>query len=464
MGLATALLLLAIAPARGAGPRSVRATAPAELPALAAPAAPLDPQALSDAALIAPAAAKLEESYIEPVDRATLYESALSGLAAAAGRAGRGDAGAYVAALREEAQAASGPAGLRAEILFDGSVLVRGVDEGLAAGRAGLRTGDRIVGLGGGAPLSTLPNARTKETLQGVLRRGGELVVEREGALHRLRAAGHETAVTSLFARALLCLGGDNQREAAQAALRGLTAALDPYTIVVPARAASRFDRQLEGERGELAFGRLHGGDAGYVHLSRFGKGSAARVADIVEALLRRGARRLILDLRFNPGGLEPEMRAIASFFLPPGSVLYRSEYRGEAARVERTGAERPRFAGLPLRILLDGGSASASEILAGALREHGAAGLYGQASRGKGTGQDVYRLPAGAYLKATVGRWRLPSGRLLTFGDGLRPDVPLAAAGDADALKASLRARLAGDASAAMVHDPVLERALRER
>ncbi len=148
----------------------------------------------------------------------------------------------------------------------------------------------------------------------------------------------------------------------------------------------------------------------GYVPVTQFGEQTAADVARALQQLEKQGARSLVLDLRGNPGGIVGEAFSLANIFLPQGKTLLTVKERDgeEVLRAERA----PLAPGLPMVVLVDGGSASASEIVAGALQDYDRALVLGTTSYGKGLVQSVYELDGGYALKITTGRWFTPSGR----------------------------------------------------
>jgi carboxyl-terminal processing protease len=159
----------------------------------------------------------------------------------------------------------------------------------------------------------------------------------------------------------------------------------------------------------------------GVLRLDAFSRGSAATCKTVVERLTQRGARALVLDLRGNPGGLLDQAVGLVSLFLRPGSSV-----------VSLAGAHKPlrilystggAASTIPLVVLVDGGSASASEIVAGALKDHGRATVVGEPTYGKSLVQEIVRLPSGAALKLTVARYLTPAGLDISRG-GVLPDI----------------------------------------
>jgi len=133
----------------------------------------------------------------------------------------------------------------------------------------------------------------------------------------------------------------------------------------------------------------------------------------------------LVLDLRDNPGGFLQSAVSIASYFLPAGKVIVTENF-GENINDEvfrSRGREIQSFNPQNLVVLVNNGSASASEILAGALKDHGVATVIGGQTFGKGSVQELIELDNGASLKVTVARWLTPNGVSISEG-GLTPDV----------------------------------------
>ena len=136
-------------------------------------------------------------------------------------------------------------------------------------------------------------------------------------------------------------------------------------------------------------------------------------------------ATKLILDLRGNPGGYLEAAVQMASYFLPVGDVVVTEDYKGKQQNIVHRSLGYNVFSGkkLSMVILVDQGSASASEILAGALSQHGVAKLVGTRTFGKGSVQQLIELGGGAEIKVTVARWLTPNGTNISDG-GLQPDI----------------------------------------
>jgi carboxyl-terminal processing protease len=155
----------------------------------------------------------------------------------------------------------------------------------------------------------------------------------------------------------------------------------------------------------------------------------SANSADLFRTALREyflsGSNKLLFDLRGNPGGYLEAAVQMASFFLPQGDIIVTEDYKGKQDNVYHRSLGYNVFQGRPLKmaILVDQGSASASEILSGALQQHNVAKLVGTRTFGKGSVQQLMDIGGGAQLKITVARWLTPNGSSISDG-GLKPDI----------------------------------------
>jgi len=160
----------------------------------------------------------------------------------------------------------------------------------------------------------------------------------------------------------------------------------------------------------------------GYLRLFEFNKkGAADQVKEAIEDLRSQGMTRLIFDVRQNPGGLLNEVVEIASLFVPAGKPVVYIVERGQEERViSSTGAATW---DMPLVVLIDGGSASASEILAGAVKDTQVGVVIGEKTFGKGSVQTFWRLRDGSGIKLTTAKY-LTAGHNSIDGVGVEPDV----------------------------------------
>jgi carboxyl-terminal processing protease len=197
----------------------------------------------------------------------------------------------------------------------------------------------------------------------------------------------------------------------------------------------------------EASMERSAGAKVGHVRLSTFSSGAHGEVRGAVDRLLERGAEAIVLDLRDNGGGLLNEAVLVSSVFVGDGTIVS-TRGRSRPRRVfEATGNAID--SDVPVAVLVDGESASASEIVAGALQDRDRAKVVGTRTFGKGVFQEVRRLSNGGALDITVGEYFTPDGRNLGGGGvkkgaGIEPDVE--ARDDADterrdeALQAAVR------------------------
>ena len=161
-----------------------------------------------------------------------------------------------------------------------------------------------------------------------------------------------------------------------------------------------------------VPFAQMLDEGVGYVPLLTFRETSATEVRAAVDSLLQEGMTGLVLDLRGNPGGLLDQGIAVTDLFLAPGQSVVETRGRAEDQNETFSSSTPDRFPGLPVVTLIDGSSASASEIVAGALQDYDRAVLIGETSFGKGSVQSLFRLTGGDVLRLTTAKWFTPIGR----------------------------------------------------
>lgn len=295
------------------------------------------------------------QRYVDPVDPDTLYEMAIDGMLAELGDP-------YAAYIRggDDGTLLSnnyGGVGMRVLAGEDG-ITILGVIPGSPSSRLELGKMDRIIEVDG---VSTL----------------GWTQEEAVGALRGIRGEPVDVTVS---------------REGRSEALQ--------LTIV-------RDAVHLDATRSVL----LDGG-VGYVQLQQFSRSSAIELQRAIDGLLDRGATSLVFDLRWNAGGILPEAVEIADIFLDKGSPVVETRGRDPQDNQDFRALGPDRYPGLPMVVLVNGWSASASEIVAGALQDFDRAVLLGSRTFGKGVMQSVFPLPGQRYLRLTTGTWYTPSGR----------------------------------------------------
>jgi carboxyl-terminal processing protease len=170
--------------------------------------------------------------------------------------------------------------------------------------------------------------------------------------------------------------------------------------------------------------GRVLEDGIGYVRLTQFSEPTAAALAESLEKLTKQGIRGLVLDLRNNPGGLLSSAIQVSQLFLKKGTLIVSTRARdGKPAAPAARSAGSTHYVDFPLVVLVNFGSASASEIVAGALQDNKRAALVGETTFGKGSVQSVIPIEDGNALRLTTARYYTPSGRSI-HEKGIEPDI----------------------------------------
>ncbi|MBN1955331.1 MAG: S41 family peptidase [Anaerolineae bacterium] len=162
-------------------------------------------------------------------------------------------------------------------------------------------------------------------------------------------------------------------------------------------------------------------GNIAYVRLTEFSSTATAQLEEALEGLMAQRPAGIILDLRNNPGGWLNEAVSVADLFLDDGIVLIERVSDGREEIFESHDGDM--LEDIPLVVLVNGGSASASEIVAGAIQDRGRAALIGEQTFGKGSVQRPHRLSDGSELRVTIARWFTPND-VAIHGQGLTPDI----------------------------------------
>ena len=174
--------------------------------------------------------------------------------------------------------------------------------------------------------------------------------------------------------------------------------------------------------------------DIGYLRLSQFKHNTAADARDGLRDLMKKGMKALILDLRNNGGGLLDASVKIVSMFVRNGLVV-ETKGRTERANEKYFVNKSEYLTSVPMVVMINGGSASASEIVAGALNDRGRAKLIGEKSFGKGSVQTLFPLTDGSGVYVTIARYYTPSGKVIDHV-GLSPDIEVKGEPDKDKSK----------------------------
>ena len=312
----------------------------------------------------------LEDRYYEPIDRQKLQDASVDALIAKLDDPYTD----YLSpeelqALRDRTDRAYYGVGLQVAQRDDAVVVVRVYDDSPAA-KEGVKEGDRIVSVNGKDA-----QGRTLDEVVSQIR-------------------GEEGTEVTIGVRT----GDEAPRELTMTRARIRVPAVD-------SRIVTRDGRKI-----------------GYIALAQFSRGAGDALRDTVTSLRERGAQALVLDLRGDPGGLLDEAVGIAGAFLPKGSTVVVTEGLHSDRRIFRTDDD-PVAGDLPLEVLVDRNSASASEIVAGALRDSTRGRLVGERTFGKALVQSTIQLRNGGALKLTTQRYLTPSGYDLAKR-GLPPNV----------------------------------------
>jgi len=174
-------------------------------------------------------------------------------------------------------------------------------------------------------------------------------------------------------------------------------------------------------------------GDIGYIRLVMFDNEIASYFKNDLNKMLKSGIRGLVIDLRDNPGGSYEQVVEIADALLPEGTIVYTENREGKKEYKKSDKAH----VDIPLAILINGNSASASEILAGAVKDHGRGTLVGTRTFGKGLVQELKLLDDNSGIKVTISRYFTPSGACI-HGTGISPDIEVDVMKDYRSLPAS--------------------------
>jgi|CXWL01.1.fsa_nt_gi carboxyl-terminal processing protease len=325
--------------------------------------------------LFADVLARVEQEYVVEIDEAQAMEAAINGMLASLD-----PHSSYMNAVdyRDmQVQTRGEYGGLGIEITQDEGVIrvVSPIDE-TPASRAGIQAGDYITAVDG----------------QSIV---GLTVTE---AVQRMRGAPG-TALTITIARE----------------------AVEPFDVPIT--------REIINVRSVVA--RVEGGDIGVIRISTFNERTSSMLQDAIRNVRREAGgnlRGVVIDLRNNPGGLLDQAIEVSDAFLEGGEVV--STRGRQPGDVQRYNARRgDDLAGIPVAVLINGASASAAEIVAGALQDRNRAVIVGMTSFGKGSVQTVIPLQGGrdGALRLTTSRYYTPAGRSIQ-GPGIEPDIEVGA------------------------------------
>ena len=216
-------------------------------------------------------------------------------------------------------------------------------------------------------------------------------------------------------------VGGDLSEQVAK--VRGPEGSTATFTVAREGE-EKPFKKDITRARIEIKLveSKMLDNNIAYVALSKFDAvNTADQLEKAVSSLLAQNPRALIFDLRDNPGGYLDESVKVADMFLKEGVALIERFKTGEEHKYPTT--DKGIAQDIPLVVLVNGGSASASEIVAGALQDRGRAELIGEKTFGKGSVQQINHLSDGSQLRVTIARWFTPNNRAI-HGEGIEPDI----------------------------------------
>ncbi len=198
-------------------------------------------------------------------------------------------------------------------------------------------------------------------------------------------------------------------------------------------RPSTKEDKTFEIIRQEIKIpsvkSQILDGNIGYMQITQFSDDTGKLAEAAAKDFKQKGVKAVILDMRGNPGGLLDQAIEVGSLWLPSGKVILQQK-RGDIITGTGLANGNNILEGIPTAVLINEGSASASEIVAGALKDQKAATLFGVKSFGKGSVQEIEKLPGGAELKVTIARWYRPNGKNIDK-KGIEPDTKVTMSDD---------------------------------
>jgi carboxyl-terminal processing protease len=319
--------------------------------------------------------------------------------------------------MREDTEGKFGGLGIVVSMSAEGFLTIVAPMEDTPGARAGLLPGDRIIKIAG--------QLTEKMSL--------------EDAVEQLRGAPGSKVTITVF-----------RQKAASPADR-----VKDYTIE---RAEIKVDSVKDAKILENGIG--------YVRITQFNEPTSDELDKALEKLKAAGMDALILDIRNNPGGLLDQARKVASKFIPAGELIVSTEGRDpEKKLLYRSESRGPKYLTMPLAVIVNQGSASASEIVAGALQDLGRAMVVGETTFGKGSVQSILPLPDGSAVRLTTAKYYTPSHKVI-HEKGITPDmvVPVSEESERKLLEQRSRPKLPpaeGETVPPPVPDEQLERAM---
>lgn len=325
----------------------------------------------SEANKIGTALSLIESNYYQSVDREKLIDGAVNGMMEALGDPYSNYMAKETAQKFEESIEGSFT-GIGAEVASDnGKVVVISPIKGSPADKAGIQAKDIILSVNG-------------ESLEGL---------DLNEAVSKIRGPKGSTAVLVI------------QRTGSESTLT--------------------FKIERDDVTLETVYASMKSGGIGVIEITQFSLNTADRFKEELAKLEKQGLKGLVIDVRNDPGGVLPVVIEIAEQFVPKGKAIVQVENKNKEREVTPSKGSGKDY---PVAVLMNKGSASASEILAGALQQSAGAKLIGENSFGKGTVQTSFekQLGDGSLLKITIAKWLTPNGSWI-HGKGIKPDIAVA-------------------------------------
>lgn len=304
---------------------------------------------------------------------------------------------------------------------YDGQLSVESLLDGLKDGLAGA-AGDQYTQY-----LDEEESADFDEDLNGSFTGIGARLLEVDDAVTvEVPLAGYPAERAGLKAKDIIIeIDGENALDlsVAEAVERIRGEAGTKVKLKVIRDASEQLDFEITREKITIpsVTSEILDGNIGYLQVSQFNKDTASLAQKAASSFKSAGVESVILDLRNNPGGLVNTAVDIASLWLPEGKTVLQ-EKRGDVVVETLKSSGTATLEGIPTVVLINEGSASASEIVAGALKDHDVATLIGTTTFGKGSVQSLENLIGGGILKVTIARWHTPSGKNIDK-EGIEPD-----------------------------------------
>lgn len=307
---------------------------------------------------------KIQDNYVEEKSAKDLVSGALYGMAS-----GLDEFSEYISvddmkAMREETKGEFGGVGMRLNSSKPGELVVVTPLPDSPAYKAGVEPKDRVIKIDG-RPVSEMKSDEAVAALRGEV--GTKVKVE-------LERKDEKTGKTSIKKITL------------------------KRTKIVP----------------EVVFSKMLKGDIGYIYVTDFSGHTVEGFENAMQTLQKKGMKALIVDLRFNPGGLLESAVNMSKLFIGDNKLIVYTKGRKEEFFKEYKSNPKAKYADIPMALLVNEGSASGSEIVAGALQDHKRAVLIGSRTFGKGSVQQVISLPDTSGLRITVAKYYTPLGRMI--------------------------------------------------